>query len=113
MAEKTAVAAGYALTSRLRYGNVFLLLRLRFEGGGAPCSCRIPHACSWDLKCIIVAPSQSFLLRSFARHGAIKVAIQVIKSVSSTLNRTLFFSKSALAAKYPSMRFRWTLTHDI
>ena len=34
MAEKTAVAAGYALTPRLRYGNVFLLLRLRFEGGG-------------------------------------------------------------------------------
>jgi hypothetical protein len=77
------------------------------------CSCRIPHACSWDLQCIIVAPSQSFLFRSFARHGAIKVAIEVIKSVSSTLNRTLFFSKVALAAKYPSMRFRWTLTHDI
>jgi hypothetical protein len=73
------------------------------------CSCRIPHACSWDLQCIIMAPSQSFLLRSFARHGAIKVAIQAI----STLNRTLVFSKDALAAKYPSMRFRWTLTHDI
>src|SRR6516165_11020572 len=84
-----------------------------FAVGWRPCSCRIPHACSWDLQCIIVAPSQSFLLRSFARHGAIKVAIQVIKSVSSTLNRTLFFSKIVLAAKYPSMRFRWTLTHDI
>jgi hypothetical protein len=34
VAEKTAVAAGYALTPRLRYGNVFSLLRLRFEGGG-------------------------------------------------------------------------------
>ena len=33
-AEKTAVAAGYALTPRLRYGNVFSLLRLRFDGGG-------------------------------------------------------------------------------
>ena len=77
------------------------------------CSCRIPHACSWDLQCIIVAPSQSFLFRSFARHGAIKVAIEAIKSVSSTLNRTLFFSKDALAAKHPSMRFRRTLTHDI
>jgi len=34
VAEKTAVAAGYALTPRLRYGNVFSLLRLRFDGGG-------------------------------------------------------------------------------
>jgi hypothetical protein len=36
VAEKTAVAAGYALTltPRLRYGNLFSLLRLRFDGGG-------------------------------------------------------------------------------
>jgi hypothetical protein len=42
VAEKTTVepasrvqfAVGYALTPRLCYGNAFLLLRLRFKGGG-------------------------------------------------------------------------------